>query len=82
MRGDRVAMDLGTVHVDKCLLTALDALREDVWSCVVSSRAQASADEELVACHIDVTKNGLGLEKPSLPQKASKNCAVSTDVAC
>ena len=35
MRGDRVAIDLGMVHVDESLLAALDALRGDVWSCIL-----------------------------------------------
>ena len=35
MRGDRVAMDLGMVSVDECLLTALHAMQGDVWSCVL-----------------------------------------------
>ena len=35
MRGARVAMDLGMVSVDERLLTALDALWGDVWSCVL-----------------------------------------------
>ena len=35
MWGNRVAFDLGMVQVDERLLSALDALRGDVWSCVL-----------------------------------------------
>ena len=35
IQGGRVARDLGMVDVDDQLITALDSLRGDVWSCVL-----------------------------------------------
>ena len=35
MRGDRVAFDLGMVQVDERVLSALHALRGDIWACVL-----------------------------------------------
>ena len=58
MRGDKVAMDLGMVHVDESLLTALDALRGDVWSCVL--RNSTSPVTLLLGLDPEVLNRGIG----------------------
>ena len=58
MRGDRVAMDLGMVHVDESLLTALDALWGDVWSCVL--RDSTSPVTLLLGLDPEVLNRGIG----------------------
>ena len=58
VRGDRVAMDLGMVHVDESLLTALDALRGDVWSCV--RRDSSSPVTLLLGLDPEILNRGVG----------------------
>ena len=58
MRGDRVAMDLGMVHVDESFLTALDALRGDVWSCVL--RDSTSPVTLLLGLDPEILNRGIG----------------------
>ena len=58
MRVDRLAMDLGMVHVDESLLTALDALRGDVWSCI--RRDSTSPVTLLPGLHPEVLNSGIG----------------------
>ena len=53
-----MAMDLGMVHVDESLLTALDALRGDVWSCVV--RDFTSPIMILLGLDPEVMNRGIG----------------------
>ena len=51
-------MDLGMVHVDESLLTALDALREDVWSCVL--RDSTSPITLLLGLDLENLNRGIG----------------------
>ena len=59
IQGGRVARDLGMVGVDERLITALDSLRGDVWSCVL--RDSTSPVTLLLSLDPSVVDRGLGL---------------------
>ena len=58
IQGGRVARDLGMVDGDDQLITALDSLRGDVWSCVL--RASTSLVTLLLSLDPSVLDRGLG----------------------